>query len=683
MSIRALIVGLLGCAFIGGAGYINDTVLNLTDIVGNHLPISVFGILILWVIGVNPLLGLIRPGWRFRPGELAVIVAMMLVACSIPGSGLMRTFFPALAMPAEYNRQLPGWKNTHVLSYAPPNLLPAGGKYDPNVHEPLSGGLEGEGAGQRIGLDEVPWAQWHDALTTWIPLIFLLGVGLICLALVVHPQWSKRERLRYPIAEFARALKGDDGAKPIIHQKLFWIGLGVIFVIHVANGLTTWQVINFTIPLDVPLYTIANKWPWLTQIPEYNYLLNAHVYPTVLAFSFFLATDVALSLGISHLLFMAVMGILIHQFGVSITDPGMVGGPQNWQYFGSYLGLGLLVLYTGRRYYRGILKGLVTFKRQDGVENYAIWATRIGIVAGIAVVAILVMRADLAWPFAVMLVGLLVLMFMGMARISAESGLFFIQTNWQPLAIFVGLFGVGALGPRAFVTIALISAVLAIDPRECLMPFVVNGLKIGQDSGVKPARMGWSSGAALAVALAVAVPVVLWATYNYGVKREDEWAAKIVPQMPFESTATAIRGLKDPGPGEMNLDESRSLSTWQRLTSMKPDSKFVWWMLAGLAMVVGLNVMRLRFTWWPLHPILFLVWGTYPLGNFFWSFLFGWIVKSVVTKLGGGKTYNSVKPLMIGIIAGDLLGGLVFMVGGALYYAVQGKNLGAYIIFPT
>ncbi len=66
MTIRALILGLLGAAFIAAAGYVNDGLIRNTFLVGNHFPISVFGLLILVVICVNPVLCLLHRWLRLR-----------------------------------------------------------------------------------------------------------------------------------------------------------------------------------------------------------------------------------------------------------------------------------------------------------------------------------------------------------------------------------------------------------------------------------------------------------------------------------------------------------------------------------------------------------------------------------------------------------------------------------------
>jgi hypothetical protein len=103
----------------------------------------------------------------------------------------------------------------------------------------------------------------------------------------------------------------------------------------------------------------------------------------------------------------------------------------------------------------------------------------------------------------------------------------------------------------------------------------------------------------------------------------------------------------------------------------------------GVVLVAVFSILRLRFTWWPLHPVMFLVWGTYPMMRFSHSFLLGWAIKVAVTRLGGGRKYRELMPFMIGAIAGDLLGGLVFMILGGAYYGTEGVIPPAvYRIFP-
>lgn len=675
MSIRAVIIGLCLAAGIGGVGYLNDWVMHLTPLVGNHLPIGVVGLLLLLVLVINPLAGLIRASWRLRAGELAVIAALTLAACAIPSSGLMRTFVPTLAMPARYNTQYPSWQSNGVIAYVPAKLLPAGGEDDPHTLNPLITSGLGR-PGKPISLDAVPWSSWQTPLSNWLPLIVLFALAVICVALIVHPQWSARERLRYPVARFIGSLLGDDatGQTPILRRSGFWIALGVVAAIHSVNGLSAWHVLNVQIPLTLDLQTLAGQYPKLASAPGAERFFSPQLYLAVVGFSFFLASDVGLSLGICQFLFVGAMALFM-QAGVNYQTSYLTGGEVAWQYFGSYLGLGMIVAYAGRWYYWATLKEAVTFRPQAGVHGYSAWAARflILIVAGLVA---LICRLGLPWYLAAIFVALVLLMFTVMTRVNAESGLFFIQPSWQPLAVFIGLFGASSLGPSIYTTIGLLCAVLTIDPRECLMPFVVNGLKLCEDKGVRPSRAGAWIPIAVLAALAVAVPVVLWADYNWGLP-SDGWATLFVPKMPFDAAGREF-GKMDPA----QLAQAASLSGLERLAEMRPSGAFLAWAGGGLALVLAFNVLRMRLTWWPLHPILFLVWGTYPMGHFSWSFLVGWAVKAMITRFGGPGTYDRAKGVMIGLIAGEVLAGVGFMIAGAIYYALRGLPPPSYSIFP-
>jgi len=104
--------------------------------------------------------------------------------------------------------------------------------------------------------------------------------------------------------------------------------------------------------------------------------------------------------------------------------------------------------------------------------------------------------------------------------------------------------------------------------------------------------------------------------------------------------------------------------------------------IAGLVLVLVVSAGRLRFAHWPLHPILFLIWHTYPGKAFAASFLIGWFIKRTITKYGGARLYQDLKPLMFGLIAGDMLGGIIPIVIGAIYYLITGELPVKFSIMP-
>jgi hypothetical protein len=310
MTFRAVILGFLGALLIAGFGYINDRLLRLNYVVNNHFPITVFGLLALVAMLVNPVLYKLRRNWRLRASELAMIVALMLVTCSIPGSGLLRTFTQLLVMPIQYNETFPGWKKWGALDYVPPAMMPAGAKYDERIVGNFQSGM---GHAENIALSDVPWDGWREPLLTWMPIILLMSAGMVCLSLIIHRQWALRERLRYPIADFAASVMDQDPNRvtaPLFRNRLFWAGLILVLVIRMVNGIALWYPQFLEIPLKFNFAQIEQKYEILGKIPRADHLTEPEIFPTVLAFCFFLPTDVGLGLASSFPAYIVVGWLL-------------------------------------------------------------------------------------------------------------------------------------------------------------------------------------------------------------------------------------------------------------------------------------------------------------------------------------------------------------------------------------
>jgi hypothetical protein len=265
-----------------------------------------------------------------------------------------------------------------------------------------------------------------------------------------------------------------------------------------------------------------------------------------------------------------------------------------------------------------------------------------------------------------------------MSRICAETGLFFIQPYWQLTAVFLGLLGSVALGPRSISVVVLISLIFTIDPREAMMPFFVNGLRIAQNSHLRRGRLTVLMGVTFLVCLLGGVTVVLWLQYSRGAGLTDTWATKNVPTMGFDLLDKEIQAMKAEG----TFEQARGMTARQRLGAIRLNKDFATFALVGCLLFVGGAFLRARFSKWPFHPIIFLVWLTYPASQFWASFLLGWAVKGLIVRFGGGKVYQKMKPFMVGIIAGELIVGLLFMIFGALYYARTGFAPSKFSVFP-
>ena len=108
------------------------------------------------------------------------------------------------------------------------------------------------------------------------------------------------------------------------------------------------------------------------------------------------------------------------------------------------------------------------------------------------------------------------------------------------------------------------------------------------------------------------------------------------------------------------------------VAKMQPSQRFVSWALIGLGAVLLFSMLRLRFSWWPLHPIFVLVWGSWHMGVYSFSILLGWAIKVFATRLGGSGFYQKLKPMMIGLIAGDVLAAVIKLAVSTIYFYATG-----------
>ena len=675
MSVRAVIIAVAGAVFIAAVGYINDQVARLGYFVSNLMPVIVFFPLVLAAALWNPLAGRLWARWRLRRAELAAIVALTLVACNIP-SGVLRFFSRNMVMPVHANHTRVDWQRAGALERVPSYLLAGDGQFDPAFLQSVV-----EGSGGPMALSEIPWGKWLRPLSVWTPLVVLLSVASICLALIVHRTWSQRERLPYPMAQLAGSLmaggEAHGPARPLYRNRLFLIGMGIVLAIHLANGINKWTDGQFIqVPLTLSFRAFQEKFPEMRQVPWSAAMLDVFIFPSAIAVACLVATDVSFSVGACFFVWFIVGSGLVAA-GVNFQeDYPYGGGILPWQTAGSAAAMALILVYLGRRFYRLLLVRALGLGAGGEVEPHEVWACRVFLLS-VAALAVLLTAIGLTWYMSLLIVGLILLGFVVIARINVESGLFLIQTKFQPLGVIIGIFGAEALGLRMLAILGMLSAVFALDRRVCLMPFALNAMRVLDTSRLRPGRAGLSITAVFLIALAVAIPVGLWADHSFGLLRGERYATQFAPTYAFTKVAREHRAMSVMSG---SLERSEAMTGWQRIANMKPDRTCVIAMIAGAVGVLVLYRLRLRFTWWPLHPIMLIVWcvgGTYMIA---YSFLIGWAIKTSTFRFGIRPAL--LRTFMMGVIVGDLAAAAIWMAVGAVYWLATGEAPKLYGVFP-
>ncbi len=95
MTLRSVLIGIILGIGIATLGYYNDWVLQQAYFASDLMPIAVYGLLVIGVLLVNPILAFLKR-CDFGRGEVAVVVSLMLIASVVPGPGLMWTFHNVL-----------------------------------------------------------------------------------------------------------------------------------------------------------------------------------------------------------------------------------------------------------------------------------------------------------------------------------------------------------------------------------------------------------------------------------------------------------------------------------------------------------------------------------------------------------------------------------------------------------
>lgn len=577
-----------------------------------------------------------------------------------------------------------------------------------DVHDAL---LTGTSSGGLSLFTQINWSAWRSPLVFWGLLAVLMGLASLCLALIVHPQWSRRELLPYPIARFINEMirPGEGGLLPrIATQKLFWGAFVAVMALHLFNGLGSWFPAVPAIPRSLNMQPLATLFPQMSKIGGFTEFLRGNMFLTVIAFAFFLERGVSLSLGLSSLAFAAFAAAFVAA-GVQIDSQYLADGRSNMLRFGAYLGAAFLIAYNGRHYYLTLTRAALTGAQPGPVPRYSIWAGRVLILLLVAMVVWLT-GAGYDWWLAAAAVLLALLMFLVIGRIVAETGMFFIQPYWMPVAVLTAFFGFEAIGPTAYLCLALFSTMIVGDTRTALIGNLLNGFQVVDKASSDAAGAGSRASAAararpgdrtspapaslgparsplgratpwlitmLIVGFLVAGLATMYVQHRHSVTNTDAFTQTMLPSMPFDQAL----GLVGEAASRGNLTAAVEREGLDALRAVKWNSQALLWTGMGLAFFVACSIARLRLTWWSIHPVLFLVWGTFPGSRFAFSFFAGWLIKVMVTSFGGLRAYQATIPLMVGVIAAEVTAGLFWVLVGAVYYFSAGLRPPSYSIF--
>ncbi len=710
VTLRAVLSGFALVVSVALLTPINDWLLKNTMMYSQHLAVVVFLFVVLMGVVVNPLLG----RFRYRTGEMLVMVAMLLVLGGVASSGLMRVFPPIIVGPA---KSLPG--STELVSYidedgkvrlpqGPYLGMPEDGTLpdinDPDYRYVIDGFHQGLGAGAP--------SVTHRAKVTWTD-----AAGVTRTQTALSGGLGGGEEVLDLEGPIGRALlgqragvtvEGPSGAMTVVSVQapgipwalwaqalLAWIpliGSAVICFIAMAALVRHQWVHNERLT-----YPIANVIVQFVQDPAPGQRLS----PVFLQRAFWIAFGIVSIWLLSHPLeqlgllpFKIPVEIALHQsFGQ--TSPFNLGYA-TWAYLTPTLFFSII--------------GLVFFLPAD--ISFSVWFC---FIFGNAIYALVreqgvALEGNLPSKFSMggWFIECLLILWIGRNYYLRLLKAAFIPTDdplLRELRPITWAFLLSALG-----LVLAMTALGAYFSHACIaaLCYLGIGLVLGRlvaEAGIPfmQTPLAWNlngliySLTGFAAPMAAMIPLTMLAQTLCADTREHlvpfatnaEYLGEKagVRRLPWTTISLLVVAVGTVVAGASMLwcaygqSGQQALDGWWRpgpfMGSLGPvgshaqggtpvsDSTYYAYG-AGAVTTAGLGVARLAWSWWPVHPIGVLIMASYPVFKIWFSFFIGWLLKVLVMRYGGMQLYGRMKPAAMGLIAAEAAIAGIFLIIGLI-----------------
>ena len=620
IRLRAMLTGLLLCVLIACGLPYGEFVIQGTRLGLSSSTPAAFFLLFLLVALMQPLLGLARRSWLFNRVELLLITVMMMLATAIPSRGFTGATLPAISSVFYYTTPENGWDEL-LIPYIPDWLIVSDLTAVKWFYEGLPQG------------EPIPWAAWIEPLGWWLLFMAAFYVVLVCMMVIMRRQWMDRERLLYPLMQVPLGMLEDRDPpsliKPFLKNPIMWTGFAVPFLFNSVNAFSRYFEFVPRVDIDFPLAIARNT----VVVPiRLNYLM--------LGLAYFINTGISFSLWFFYLLsktqeaVFSVVGIYATVQLDAYSHTGPTTSILSHQCMGAMLVLVLLGLWIARLHLQEVWLQVWRGGTSTDQELISYRGATGGLVAGLAVMGVWLWRTGIpGWAVVLFLFAAFVI-FLALTRVIVEAGLSSAVEGLSGAGFLVSSVGSTALGPTGMVGMGFTLA-WAGDLLVFMMAPCANGIRMLH--GVRRARKRILAMviAALAIGLLGSICATLVLGYRYGaLNLHRQYFSGLFALEPFRF---ASRFVENPvGP------------YW-----------FGWlWTGLGAAIMALLMLARHHLLWWPLHPIGYVVSGTWILNSIWFNIFLAWLVKSTVLKYMGPPGYRSTRWFFLGMILGQ------FVVGG-------------------
>lgn len=584
--------------------------------------------ILLCLVLLNGALRRVSPRFALDRGELLVAYIMLNIGSALAGHDMIQALAPGMSFWARNATPENGWE--HLFFRYIPSWLYCG---DTGV---IAGIYEGGDTFYRPRY----LAAWVPRIFAWTAFLAVLLFMMMCLNSLFRRRWMEREKLTYPITFLPLEMTAPGAS--LFRKTLMWVGFAMAGAVDLLNGLhELWPRVPLlkvraihNDPLIASVF-VGHPWGALSGV-------RIGFYPFAIGLGLLLPTDLLFSCWFFYILWCLEL-LLSAIFGWSRVSGFPFATAQSTA---SYLGLSLFALWVSREQIAQVASGVFRRRQKldDRGEPMGYRTAVYGLAAGAAFLLLFWGAAGLSGWVTVLFFGLYFLFAIAVTRIRAELGPPVHDVDYgAPQQVILNCFGTNPspLGSRNVTLLGLMWWFnRAYRPHP--MPHQLEGYKMAQVVGLPNRRLSVALMLAAVGGALAAFGVHYHCFYKYGIEAE---MSPLGAQFRGAESFWRIAGwLQNPeGP------------RWPAVAAMG----------ATLAFTLLLMALRVRFTWWPFHPVGLALSNSGGAMQCVWlCLLIAWVAKVLILRYGGYKLYRSVIPLALGLILGEFVIGSLWTIVG-------------------
>jgi hypothetical protein len=585
-------------------------------------PLSNVIFILFFLVGFSLLLGKISSKLSLERGELLTVYIILCIVSSLCSHDMMEILVTILGYPYRFASPENEWADLFLKQL--PRWLTV------SDERALSAYYEGNSS---LYIKRHMMA-WLGPAAWWTSFIVVLLFTMLCINTFLRKQWTERERLTYPIIQLPLEMTNPQSG--LFRNRLMWFGFSIAALISIVN------LLNSVFP-SVPYIPVKRRSiGYLFTERPWNAMGDVRIsfYPFAIGIAFMIPLDLLLSCWVFYWIYKMelVVGSVMGWRSISRFPFA------NEQAFGAYIGILLFVIWTGRSHFKSVMRHILGLSREDDSEEpmpYRMAA--LGFIGGFAYLALFSYRMGMTIWVILIFFAIYYLLGTVIARMRAELGFLVHDLHHiDPHSMMVDIFGTRRIGAGNLVGFSLymfFNRAYRAHP----MPQELEAMKIGERVSLNQRK----------IAFAIMYATVLGAILTFWLLLDNYYRHG------------AETGYYGPWALGFGRGIYRQLENWLNYPR-DPDLPAMGFMGGGFTVAVLLMMARTRFLWFPLHPLGYAMansWGMYNL----WCTLFvAWLLKWVILKQGGLKSYRKAIPFFLGLALGDFILGNIWSISSVL-----------------